>query len=163
MRGAGADQVGEAIQSVEGATLDALELDDPVNMGFTLKTMRVALWCASAMSGASATARSAACLATRGSWWAFHVVPGGRYTRMYGQDYNPHTYGYMGSCVDYKHWAGGDWTTSRTTGVGGTGVVLTKTDGDARGGAALSVRQITGQPILFMGTGEKVTDFAVSA
>ncbi|PZN29939.1 MAG: signal recognition particle protein, partial [Proteobacteria bacterium] len=37
-----------------------------------------------------------------------------------------------------------------------TGVVLTKTDGDARGGAALSVRQITGQPILFMGTGEKL-------
>jgi signal recognition particle subunit SRP54 len=36
-----------------------------------------------------------------------------------------------------------------------TGVVLTKADGDARGGAALSVRQITGQPILFMGTGEK--------
>jgi signal recognition particle subunit SRP54 len=36
-----------------------------------------------------------------------------------------------------------------------TGVLLTKTDGDARGGAALSVRQITGQPILFMGTGEK--------
>ena len=36
-----------------------------------------------------------------------------------------------------------------------TGVVLTKTDGDARGGAALSVRQITGQPILFIGTGEK--------
>ena len=36
-----------------------------------------------------------------------------------------------------------------------TGVVLTKTDGDARGGAALSVRQVTGQPILFMGTGEK--------
>jgi signal recognition particle subunit SRP54 len=36
-----------------------------------------------------------------------------------------------------------------------TGVVLTKTDGDARGGAALSVRHITGRPILFMGTGEK--------
>jgi signal recognition particle subunit SRP54 len=36
-----------------------------------------------------------------------------------------------------------------------TGIVLTKTDGDARGGAALSVRQITGRPILFMGTGEK--------
>ena len=36
-----------------------------------------------------------------------------------------------------------------------TGVVLTKTDGDARGGAALSVRQITGKPIKFMGTGEK--------
>lgn len=37
-----------------------------------------------------------------------------------------------------------------------TGVILTKTDGDARGGAALSVRQITGQPIKFMGTGEKI-------
>lgn len=37
-----------------------------------------------------------------------------------------------------------------------TGVILTKTDGDARGGAALSVRFITGQPIKFMGTGEKI-------
>jgi len=37
-----------------------------------------------------------------------------------------------------------------------TGVVLTKLDGDARGGAALSVRQITGQPIKFVGTGEKL-------
>ena len=37
-----------------------------------------------------------------------------------------------------------------------TGVVLTKTDGDARGGAALSIRQITGKPIKFMGSGEKV-------
>jgi signal recognition particle subunit SRP54 len=36
-----------------------------------------------------------------------------------------------------------------------TGVVLTKTDGDARGGAALSVRHITGQPIKFVGVGEK--------
>lgn len=36
-----------------------------------------------------------------------------------------------------------------------TGVILTKTDGDARGGAALSVRQITGKPIKFLGTGEK--------
>ena len=36
-----------------------------------------------------------------------------------------------------------------------TGVVLTKTDGDARGGAALSVRAITGKPIKFMGVGEK--------
>ena len=36
-----------------------------------------------------------------------------------------------------------------------TGVILTKTDGDARGGAALSVRQITGKPIKFVGTGEK--------
>jgi signal recognition particle subunit SRP54 len=37
-----------------------------------------------------------------------------------------------------------------------TGVVLTKTDGDARGGAALSVRTITGQPIKFIGSGEKI-------
>lgn len=36
-----------------------------------------------------------------------------------------------------------------------TGVILTKADGDARGGAALSVRQVIGQPILFIGTGEK--------
>lgn len=37
-----------------------------------------------------------------------------------------------------------------------TGVVLTKVDGDARGGAALSVRQVTGKPIKFLGVGEKV-------
>ncbi len=37
-----------------------------------------------------------------------------------------------------------------------TGVVLTKTDGDARGGAALSIRQITGKPIKFLGAGEKI-------
>ncbi len=36
-----------------------------------------------------------------------------------------------------------------------TGVILTKADGDARGGAALSVRHVTGKPILFIGTGEK--------
>src|ERR1700685_701320 len=36
-----------------------------------------------------------------------------------------------------------------------TGVILTKMDGDARGGAALSIRQVTGQPIKFIGTGEK--------
>ena len=38
-----------------------------------------------------------------------------------------------------------------------TGVVLTKTDGDARGGAALSIRQITGKPIKFLGVGEKTS------
>ncbi len=37
-----------------------------------------------------------------------------------------------------------------------TGVVLTKTDGDARGGAALSVRMVTGKPIKFIGSGEKL-------
>src|SRR6266436_2688807 len=36
-----------------------------------------------------------------------------------------------------------------------TGVILTKADGDARGGAALSVRQVTGKPIVFLGVGEK--------
>jgi signal recognition particle subunit SRP54 len=36
-----------------------------------------------------------------------------------------------------------------------TGIILTKTDGDARGGAALSVRQITGKPVKFLGAGEK--------
>lgn len=38
-----------------------------------------------------------------------------------------------------------------------TGVILTKTDGDARGGAALSIRHITGKPIKFMGVGEKTS------
>ena len=46
-------------------------------------------------------------------------------------------------------------------GVGFTGVVLTKLDGDARGGAALSVRELTGQPIMFASTGEKLADFDV--
>ena len=40
--------------------------------------------------------------------------------------------------------------------LGLTGVVLTKLDGDARGGAALSIREVTGQPIKFVGTGEKL-------
>ncbi|HOD46312.1 MAG TPA: signal recognition particle protein [Opitutaceae bacterium] len=40
-----------------------------------------------------------------------------------------------------------------------TGLVLTKLDGDARGGAALSIKSITGVPIKFIGTGEKTTDF----
>jgi len=40
-----------------------------------------------------------------------------------------------------------------------TGIVLTKLDGDARGGAALSVKEVTGVPILFAGVGEKVDDF----
>ncbi|HRA42937.1 MAG TPA: signal recognition particle protein [Gammaproteobacteria bacterium] len=38
-----------------------------------------------------------------------------------------------------------------------TGVILTKTDGDARGGAALSIRQVTGKPIKFIGVGEKIS------
>ena len=46
-------------------------------------------------------------------------------------------------------------------GVDFTGVVLTKLDGDARGGAALSVREVTGRPIMFASSGEKLTDFDV--
>lgn len=46
-------------------------------------------------------------------------------------------------------------------GVDFTGVVLTKLDGDARGGAALSIREVTGKPIMFASTGEKMTDFDV--
>lgn len=42
-----------------------------------------------------------------------------------------------------------------------TGIVLTKLDGDARGGAALSMKAITGVPIKFMGIGEKVDDFDI--
>ena len=42
--------------------------------------------------------------------------------------------------------------------IGITGVVLTKTDGDTRGGAALSVLAVTGKPIKFQGTGEKLDD-----
>ena len=44
-------------------------------------------------------------------------------------------------------------------GVGYDGVVLTKLDGDARGGAALSIRSITGRPVMFASSGEKMTDF----
>ncbi|MCH5645546.1 signal recognition particle protein [Gordonia sp. ABSL49_1] len=47
------------------------------------------------------------------------------------------------------------------SGVGFTGVVLTKLDGDARGGAALSVREVTGRPIMFASSGEKLEDFDV--
>jgi signal recognition particle subunit SRP54 len=43
--------------------------------------------------------------------------------------------------------------------VGLDGVILTKIDGDARGGAALSVKDVVGKPILFVGTGEKLDEF----
>lgn len=45
------------------------------------------------------------------------------------------------------------------SGVGFDGVILTKLDGDARGGAALSIAHETGKPILFASTGEKISDF----
>ncbi|MGE0753865.1 MAG: signal recognition particle protein [Alphaproteobacteria bacterium] len=43
--------------------------------------------------------------------------------------------------------------------IGVTGIILTRVDGDGRGGAALSMRSITGQPIKFIGTGEKLSEF----
>jgi len=43
--------------------------------------------------------------------------------------------------------------------IGVTGIVLTRIDGDGRGGAALSMRSVTGQPIKFMGVGEKIDEF----
>jgi signal recognition particle subunit SRP54 len=43
--------------------------------------------------------------------------------------------------------------------IGISGIILTRIDGDARGGAALSMKHVTGQPIKFMGTGEKLTEF----
>ncbi len=42
-----------------------------------------------------------------------------------------------------------------------TGIVLTKLDGDSRGGAALSVRHVTGKPIKYIGVSEKVTGLEV--
>ncbi len=45
--------------------------------------------------------------------------------------------------------------------VGFDGVVLTKLDGDARGGAALSIREVTGRPVMFASNGEKLDDFDV--
>lgn len=67
----------------------------------------------------------------------FHIVPGGHYDRMYGQDANPHVYGLMKSCVDYKHWAGGDWTSSRSTGVGGSPTHSDFGGGHAHSGCAI--------------------------
>ena len=51
--------------------------------------------------------------------------------------------------------------TAFQAGVDFTGVVLSKLDGDARGGAALSVAKVTGRPIMFASTGEKLTDLEV--
>ncbi len=64
----------------------------------------------------------------------FHVVPGGRYERMYGQDSNPYAFGLMSSAVDYKHWGGGHWTDGRADLKTG----LKKQHDDAGGGHAHS-------------------------
>ncbi len=69
----------------------------------------------------------------------WHLVPGGRYQRMYGQDQNPYSFGHMGSAVDYKHWVGGHWTEARADKA--TGVVKKELDavggGHAHSGAAI--------------------------
>lgn len=44
---------------------------------------------------------------------AFHVVPGARFKRMFGQDFNPRSYELMQTCADHIHWAGGTWEGSR--------------------------------------------------
>ncbi|MBP3961019.1 c-type cytochrome [Gemmata sp. G18] len=67
----------------------------------------------------------------------FHFAPGAHYERMYGQDANPHAYGLLKSCVDYRHWAGGDWTSSRGTGVGGKPEHSDAGGGHAHSGAAI--------------------------
>lgn len=44
----------------------------------------------------------------------FHVVPGARFKRMFGTDFNPYTFELMQTCADHIHWAGGTWEGSRT-------------------------------------------------
>ncbi len=43
----------------------------------------------------------------------WHLIPGARYQRMFGEDLNPHSYQLLGSCSDHLHWTGDDWTKSR--------------------------------------------------
>jgi putative membrane-bound dehydrogenase-like protein len=44
----------------------------------------------------------------------WHIIPGAHYQRMYGEDLDKESFGLIGGCADHIHWAGGDWTTSRT-------------------------------------------------
>jgi putative membrane-bound dehydrogenase-like protein len=44
---------------------------------------------------------------------AWHAVPGARFQRMFGQDFNPHSYALMPTCADHLHWAGGAWQEAR--------------------------------------------------
>ena len=61
----------------------------------------------------------------------WHVTPGARFQRMFGQDLNPNAYGLIPSVADYIHWGGGEWTTSR----GGQGVHDKPGGGHAHSGA----------------------------
>ncbi|MEX2118679.1 MAG: PVC-type heme-binding CxxCH protein [Pirellulales bacterium] len=61
----------------------------------------------------------------------WHVVPGARFQRMFGQDFNPYSYQLMESCADHIHWAGGAWYSSR----GGQGEHSKTGGGHAHSGA----------------------------
>ena len=63
----------------------------------------------------------------------WHVVPGGRYQRMFGNDPNPASYQLMDTVADHLHWGGGHWTSSR----GGTGVHSVAGGGHAHAGLAI--------------------------
>lgn len=63
----------------------------------------------------------------------WQVVPGARYQRMFGQDFNPHTYGQLASCADHIHWGGGPWQSSR----GGVGEHNAPGGGHAHSGAMI--------------------------
>lgn len=67
----------------------------------------------------------------------WHVVPGAHYERMYGDDPTPHVYGYMKSCADHLHWGGGSWTSSRSTGAGGSPQHSEAGGGHAHSGCAV--------------------------
>jgi putative membrane-bound dehydrogenase-like protein len=61
----------------------------------------------------------------------WHMIPGGHYKRMFGNDYNPHVYELIDACSDHLHWGGGEWTTSR----GGKGIHSAPGGGHAHSGA----------------------------
>lgn len=63
----------------------------------------------------------------------FHVVPGGHYERMFGQDLMPRSYGLIQSCADHLHWGGGHWTSSR----GGQGIHNEAGGGHAHSGCMI--------------------------
>lgn len=63
----------------------------------------------------------------------FHVIPGARFQRMFGQDFNTHSYHLLESCADHIHWGGGQWTDSR----GGQGIHDQPGGGHAHAGAMI--------------------------
>ncbi len=63
----------------------------------------------------------------------FHLVPGGHYERMFGEDINPHSYALIPACSDHLHWGGGKWTDSR----GGQGAHSAAGGGHAHAGAMI--------------------------